>query len=1320
MLQANAQPPSSAPNPPSRNPSDVISLFSDVYTNVPGTDWFPYWFQSTIVTDILVSGNPTKKYENLNYQGVQFSGSVNASSMQYLHMDIWTPNCTAFEVFLINTSPTTVEQKVTLTPTLSGWNSFDIDLDQYTAIALNNIGQFKLVGTPFGTSTVYLDNIYFWKSSNTPTITNFSIPTKFVGNAPFNITTPQSTSPGAFTYTSSNPSVATILGSTITIQGAGTSIITANQAPAGGFTAGSATATFVVSFPPPSTAAPTPPVRSAGNVKSLFSDAYSNIAGTDWFPNWGQSTAVSDIVVAGNNTKKYENLNYQGVQFANPIDASTLTNLHLDIWTPNCAAFDVFLINPGPVEQSVTLTPTLSGWNSFDILLSQFNTLDLSNIIQFKFVGTPAGSSTVYLDNIYFWKAANTPTLSGFSIAPKVLGSADFTINPPTSNNNPATFSYTSSNTNVATIVNGNMIRLEGAGTSIITATQAASGAFGSATISTTLIVSYPPPTTAAPQPPARNAPDVISLFSDAYTNIAGTDWFPNWGQSTTVSDIIVAGNNTKKYENLNYQGVQFANPVNASNMTNLHLDIYTPNCTAFDVFLINPGPVEQSVTLTPTALGWNSYNIPLSQYSNINLSNIIQIKLVGTPFGSSTVFLDNFYFYKNTNAPTISITQPTCAIATGTITVISPVAGLTFSINGTTYTNTTGVFTGVPTGTYNVTSKNSAGTISSPAIAVVNSQPVVSLPPSPITGTKNINQCDTLQTYSVIGVSGYTYLWSVSGVGNYIKSGQGTRSVTLVMKVAGTVTAVAVNACGTKSVGSVLYVIKGAPSSPGVIYQSFTPLILANTNVCQFNQSAFASSGKRDTFRIKTVLNATGYVWEAPKGSIVNKLNDTTITVVFPDTLTLSATSPRYIKVYSVSACDTSAPRSLTLTKVVAATPGVIQKGFLPNIAAVTSVCPLVGGGSETYKIRKVATATYYNWYLNKGTNATLIHVNPFGENDTAVIVTYGAGFTRDSIIVKTINGCTSSSARVLVVSAVLAPPTPTNILSNTGNFNACAGNTIQYTAVAPAPTATQSAIFRYNWTLPASATIMSSNSDSSVITVKYLTTYTGGRLMVKGRSACGTSGAAYTAYLTSPTPNSITSSTGTYNACVGNTIVYTVGLPAPFPSQAVANRYRWTIPANSAITSSNADSSSISVNFKTSFTGGNLTVRGMTSCNIAGTAYTKAITHTGCLSGNRDGNAIVGKISTTISAESKGATIYPNPNNGTFNFRVETGLNEYNTATIQIVDVFGRVVTQFSAGINAGIISKNVSQNKLAAGVYTVKYTIGTVTKSLKMIVQ
>jgi hypothetical protein len=505
---SSGAPTTAAPAPPARIAADVIGLFTGAYTEVAGTDWFPNWGQSTVVSDEQIAGNTTKKYVSLNYQGAQFASAINASAMSKLHIDVWTPNCTAFEIFLINTAPTTVEQKVTLTPTLSGWNSFDIDLSQYGTINLGAIAQLKFVGTPFGTSTVYWDNLYFYKSA------------------------------------------------------AGT----------------------------PATAAPTPPARIAADVIGLYSGAYTEVAGTDWNPAWGQSTTVADTTIAGNLTKKYGNLNYQGVQFAAPINASAMTKLHIDIWTPNCTAFEIFLINTSPatVEQKVTVNPTLAGWNSFDIELSQYNTIALNNIGQLKFAGTPFGTSTVYWDNLYFYKPADVV------------------------------------------------------------------------------------PTTAAPVPPSRSSGDVIGLFTGAYTEVAGTDWFPNWGQSTTVTDTLIAGNAAKKYGTLNYQGVQFAAPIDASAMLKLHMDIWTPNCTAFEVFLINTSPatVEQKVTLTPTLSGWNSFDIDLSQFNLIALNNIGQLKFVGTPFGTSTVYWDNLYFYKGSPLPVTLLSYSAAKNASGGITI--------------------------------------------------------------------------------------------------------------------------------------------------------------------------------------------------------------------------------------------------------------------------------------------------------------------------------------------------------------------------------------------------------------------------------------------------------------------------------------------------------------------------------------------------------------------------------------------------------------------------------------------------------------------------
>ncbi len=147
----------------------------------------------------------------------------------------------------------------------------------------------------------------------------------------------------------------------------------------------------------PTTAAPSPTVP-AGNVISVFSNAYTAIAGTDLNPNWGQATVVTQIPIQGNNTLKYAGLNYQGIQLGSPQNVSALGFLHLDFWTANSTSLKVFLISTGPVETPVTLTVPTSGWTSIDIPLSSFAPVNLNDVIQLKF----EGNGDIFLDNIYF------------------------------------------------------------------------------------------------------------------------------------------------------------------------------------------------------------------------------------------------------------------------------------------------------------------------------------------------------------------------------------------------------------------------------------------------------------------------------------------------------------------------------------------------------------------------------------------------------------------------------------------------------------------------------------------------------------------------------------------------------------------------------------------------------------------------------------------------------------------------------------------------------------------------------------------------------
>jgi gliding motility-associated-like protein len=77
-------------------------------------------------------------------------------------------------------------------------------------------------------------------------ITGFTAMSKTYGDADFNITAPISNSTGSFSYTSSNPAVASVAGNTITVVKAGTTVITAIQAASGKYSETTATAALTI------------------------------------------------------------------------------------------------------------------------------------------------------------------------------------------------------------------------------------------------------------------------------------------------------------------------------------------------------------------------------------------------------------------------------------------------------------------------------------------------------------------------------------------------------------------------------------------------------------------------------------------------------------------------------------------------------------------------------------------------------------------------------------------------------------------------------------------------------------------------------------------------------------------------------------------------------------------------------------------------------------------------------------------------------------------------------------------------------------------
>lgn len=405
----------------------------------------------------------------------------------------------------------------------------------------------------------------------------------------------------------------------------------------------------------PSVAAPTPPARTAPKVISFFSEAYTNVAGVNFNPFWNQATQVSTIQVAGNNTLKYANLNYQGTEFA-AVNALTMNKLHIDVWSSDATTFQITPISAGPKEKLVTCTPlVLNQWNSYDIDLSQFTGVVFSDIFQFKVVG----NGTVYIDNLYFYDSSATvdseaPT--AFTATKGAVTSDAVELLLTATDNSGAVNYVITYGTTTLTVGGVSGTQKSYTVTGLLGATDysfsvVAKDATGNVAANSPIVITAQTAASIPAAPtPTRPAGSVISIFSDAYTNVAATNFYPGWGQATVASQVqLAAGNYALKYASLNYQGTELGSHVDASAMTNLHVDVYTENETSLKVTPISPGK-EILVALTPLVLNtWNSFDIPLSSFPVVVMSDVFQFKFEGS--GGKTVYIDNLYFHNGTTA---------------------------------------------------------------------------------------------------------------------------------------------------------------------------------------------------------------------------------------------------------------------------------------------------------------------------------------------------------------------------------------------------------------------------------------------------------------------------------------------------------------------------------------------------------------------------------------------------------------------------------------------------------------------------------------------
>jgi hypothetical protein len=246
------------------------------------------------------------------------------------------------------------------------------------------------------------------------------------------------------------------------------------------------------------------------------------------------------------------------------------------------------------------------------------------------------------------------------------LSDLTYTVNLPNSvdqvvTTSPYYFTFQSSDTTVAKVAESGAIQVVGQGTAVITAKIGALEASGSLTLES--LGEF----TAAPVPD-RPEDDVISIFSDAYTNAPVEYYNGFWAPFQTTlggADIVINDDHVIRYTQLNFVGTQFSQPtVDASEKTHFHIDIQVEEDMQTDDFLritLNDfGPDGSfegddnsggSVTFKSPVLKtgeWVSLDIPLSDFTGLtSTANMAQIVLAseGTIF---SILVDNMYFYKD------------------------------------------------------------------------------------------------------------------------------------------------------------------------------------------------------------------------------------------------------------------------------------------------------------------------------------------------------------------------------------------------------------------------------------------------------------------------------------------------------------------------------------------------------------------------------------------------------------------------------------------------------------------------------------------------
>jgi hypothetical protein len=477
-------------------------------TNSPGT-----WSVTVNDTTIATASGLTLTLLKAGSTGITFTisasgeyGSVSRSTQLYVQPG--TPTLGTFSNVSISLGQNTFKITPPTSNSTGAWSYVSANTNLATVagdvVTVKDAGTVTITGTQAATAQ--------WKSATksmtvtitalTPilgTFTNISLTLDSVANV--NLVTPTSTSSGAWTLTSSNPAVASVLNLTLTPKSVGTTVITATQARWGNYKSITTSMTVTVLAAPPTVSAGTFIDRSfsysaTGPNTFVLTVPTSNSTGT-----WSYTSSDASIArVLGSTVTALKPGITKITAIQNPAgnygNSSPLTITLTINGVPTYPQQPDFerLVGDLDFPFQFPVSTSSGAWSitsdDTNIVIIQGNLL--------KFVGAGTATITIKQAPAEYWLEGSTslkvrvigqtPTVGTLEPLEVGVGQrlAISSIKAPISQS-AGVWEYASQDSKIAQVVNGAIIGVA-AGQALITATQKPSGKFGQSRVVQTTI----------------------------------------------------------------------------------------------------------------------------------------------------------------------------------------------------------------------------------------------------------------------------------------------------------------------------------------------------------------------------------------------------------------------------------------------------------------------------------------------------------------------------------------------------------------------------------------------------------------------------------------------------------------------------------------------------------------------------------------------------------------------------------------------------------------------------------------------------------------